>query len=215
MFPGKTIVPVALDLSRPLLEPVEAWESLDAIVLTESTAARLNERQRAALLSSGMTIAIHAMQPPNLRWWPRRVGDYWVMHWDVAGPTSVLSPDAYMPTYDWEHGWPAAFRHQVVLFGVIFAILAMGIVLWPSRWAVVAFLVLSVAMAGGFGYWYARQSPVLKLEAGVLIRTGEIEQRDTWSWLAPLHQPKRYIVRVTSHVRSLPPSAKWKRCRPG
>src|SRR5579864_6347742 len=136
LFPGMKIVAVPLDLSRPLLQPAQAWECLDAVVLSEGAAARVTEPQRQLLLAAGVALVIHCPQRPDSRWpWQHR-GDCWILKLPSGGPSAIVEPAAYGPTYEWERGWPAPFRRAVLLAGLLFCILAAAAMLWRSRYAV-------------------------------------------------------------------------------
>ena len=186
-FPGKTIVPIPLDLSRPLLEPVSAWESLDAVVLSPSAVARLDSAHRAALLAAGTTVVVRSSSPPDQEWPWKRSGDEWVLSLPrPLGPEEVLEPQAYVPTYGWERGWPRAFRRQILLAGIAFAILATGLSLWRTRWTIVGVVALAGVAVAGFAFWYARQSPVLQLAVGIQIPRPGATQFDLWSWQSPV-----------------------------
>lgn len=185
LFPGSAIVPVQLDESR-LLEPVEAWECLDAVVLSASAAARLDEVHRAALLAGGTLIAIRSDRAPDDHWaWQRR-GGYWVLQYAPAGPRSIIEPDAYAPTYSWDRGWPTDIRRRVVWAAVIFCIFMLATLLWRSRWTPLAILSLSLLSLAGLAIWYSRQSPVLQLSTAIRVEDGSISQFDLWNWQSPV-----------------------------
>lgn len=186
LFPGNRIVPVALDLSRPLLEPAQAWEALDAIVLTPAALARLDENHRAMLVASGMTLAVRTDAAPDVRWPWEQLGKYWVLRHDISGPTTAIVPLAYLPTYGWERGWSASFRRSVIFIAILFCIFGAGVLLWRSRWSVLIFVVLCAITIGGFEAWYARQPPVLQLTGGVMTRQGRMSQFDLWTWQSPI-----------------------------
>ena len=186
LFPGNTIVPVTLDTARPLLDPVEPWECLDAVVLGAAAAARVDETHRLALLAAGMAIAVRSSTRPDdgLPW--ARAGDYWVARYAPAGPASIVEPDAYSPTYEWERGWPARFRHAVFFAAVLFCILAMAVPLWRSRWAATASLALAALFGTAFAAWYARQSPMLERSVAIRVENAGVTQFDLWTWLSPV-----------------------------
>ena len=186
LFPGNTTVPVTLDTARPLLDPVEPWECLDAVVLSAAAAARVDETHRVALLAAGTAIAVRSSARPDdgLPW--VRVGDYWVARYAPAGPASIVEPDAYSPTYEWERGWPARFRHAVFFAAVLFCILAMAVPLWRSRWAAPAFLALAALSGAAFAAWYARQSPMLERTCAIRFENAGVTQFDLWTWLSPV-----------------------------
>lgn len=186
LFPGKTIIPVSLDLSRPLLQPAQAWETLDAIVLSPAAAARVSDEQIQTLLGAGTVLAVASVERPDARWPWKRAGGCWVLRHEPAGPGSVIEPAAYAPTYDWQRDWPASFRREVVFEAIVFCILATALTLWRSRRAVWAFLGLCAAAAGLFVLQYVRQPVVLDLSAGIAVSSAGVTQFDLWSWQSPL-----------------------------
>src|SRR5437867_3467375 len=73
LFPGKVIVPVALDLGRPLLMPAAAYEALDAVLLDAPSAARVTESQLSVLLAGGVAVAVRSDEKPAGGWpWHRQ-----------------------------------------------------------------------------------------------------------------------------------------------
>lgn len=182
LFAGNPIVPVRLDESRPLLEPVEAWECLDAVVLSAPAAARVDEAHRTALLAAGTIIAVRADRPPDDHWpWQLR-GGFWVLQYKPAGPRAIIEPDAYGPVQGSDLGRPIAFRRSLMLAAVLFCILSMATLLWRSRWAVLGFILVCVLFMVGIVEWYSRQSPVLQLASAIRIDAGPISQLDLWTW---------------------------------
>jgi hypothetical protein len=186
LFPNNPVVPVELDESRPLLEPVEAWECLDAVVLSASAAARVDEAKRAALLAGGTIIAVRSDSPPDDHWpWKLR-GGYWILQYSPSGPQSLIEPEAYAPTFGWDRGWPGSFRRRVVFAAVLFCIVALATLLWRSRWAVAAVVALSLVFIAGLAAWYGRQSPVLQMASAIRVDAGPISQFDLWTWQSPV-----------------------------
>jgi len=114
VFPAKTIVPIALDLSQPRPGPAEAWEALDALVLSEAAFVRLKKAQWQTFAAAGTAVVVRSAHVPADGWPWRKVGDYWVLWRQPVGPDSLLEPDVYLPTYGWERGWPASFRRQAI-----------------------------------------------------------------------------------------------------
>jgi len=182
LFPGKMIIPIRLDLSEPLLEPPQAWEALDAIVLSAAAADRLRADQVDAFLSAGTLVAVHSASQPAGRWPWKQVADYWMLRFDLSGPTAAIEPAAYQQTGDWRSGWPQSFRRRVLAAATVFSIVAVGLTLWRSRWVVAAFLLLCAGTIGGGLAWYARQLPVVELTGGVLLSHDSLDQIDMWSW---------------------------------
>jgi hypothetical protein len=182
LFPGSTIVPIHLDPSNPLPDPLEAWDCLDGIVLSSSAAARLSEDQRATLLAAGTALAVRSDMAPDDRWPWTHQGEYWVLRFTLAGPASIVEPDAYVPTYGWDRGWPESFRRRVFFAALVFSILAIASLLWRSRWTVLPFVSFTAAFIVIFVIWYSRQSPVLKLTSAVRVDSGPVSQLDFWTW---------------------------------
>jgi hypothetical protein len=188
LFPGLKIVAVPLDLSRPLLDPPQAWESLDAVVLSEAAAQQLKSRQIDVLASAGVALAVRASHPPDHRWPWKRQGNLWVLRYDPAGPSHAIEPAGYTPTYGWERGWPVAFRRQLLFAALVFVLLAVGLALWRSRWAAIAMILFCAVAAGLFGWWHARKSPMLMLAGGIIVSDGPVAQVDLWHWFSPLRE---------------------------
>lgn len=185
LFPGNTIVPVQLDESE-LLEPVEAWECLDAVVLSSSAAARLDEARLATLLAGGTIIAVRSDAAPTGHWpWQRR-GGYWVLQYRPAGPQPIVEPEAYQPTYSWDRGWPGAFRRRVLFAAVLFSILSLASLLYRSRWTAITFVAVCLVFIAALAVWSSRQSPVLQLSSAVRVEAGPISQFDLWTWQSPV-----------------------------
>ena len=198
LFPDKKIIPVSLELSQPLPGPAMAWEALDAVLLSESAFSRLDQRQWQTLVAAGTALVVRSPRPPDVRWPWKQIGADWVLWLRPAGPEGVIEPDAFIPTYGWQRGWPAPFRRHAIIAGAIFCILATGIALWRSRWAVVAFLVFCAVAAAGVAWWYGRQPPVLQLTGGVEVVDGPVVQQDLWTWTSPVR-----LVEATSHLALL------------
>jgi hypothetical protein len=175
LFPGKVVVTVRLDLSRPLLVPAAAYESLDGLLLDAGAAARVDESQLAILAAGGTAVAVRSDARPAGSWPWRREGAYWVLRYNPVGPRSVVEPDAYQPTYGWARGWPAAFRRRVMLGVALFGIVALALTLWRSR----------VLAAGG----------------AVVVSDGRMTQRDEWTYRTVLRPADVSVpVRGISHV---------------
>jgi hypothetical protein len=186
LFPNSPVVPVQLDQSRPLLEPVAAWECLDAVILSASAAARVDEAHRAALLAGGTIIAVRSDAPPDDRWpWQLR-GGYWILQYMPAGPQPIIEPEAYAPTFGWDRGWPVLVRRRVLFAAVLFCIFSIATLLWRSRWTAVAFLGISVLFIAWLAFFSARQSAVLQMAVAVRVEARTISQFDLWTWLSPV-----------------------------
>ena len=220
LFPRQTIVPIELDLSDSLLQPAQAWESLDAVILSEAAAARLTDQQIEILAGAGVLLAVHASQPPDHRWPWRETSGFWVLRYDPAGPRSALEPVAYLPTYSWVRGSPSSFRGTIVFIAVLFSILSSVVTLWRSKWAVALFLGLCAAAVTGIAGWYSRQSPMRKLSGGVVVLTPAITQYDLWNWRSPIRVahdslPMAGLTRpALDSIRQIDDSKLSLQCRP-
>ena len=186
LFPNKTIVPIALDLSQPLRGPPWAWETLDALVLSDAAFARLSEYQWQTLAAAGTAIIVRSAQVPDTLWPWRKMGNHWVLWHPPQGPESLTQDDVYIPTYGWQRGWPTSLRHRIILVVVLFSIMVTALALWRSRWAIVALVAFCGMAAGGLVSWYSRQSPTLQMAGGVMVLDDSIAQYDAWSWRSPI-----------------------------
>ncbi len=186
LYPEQNVIAVRLDVAAALLTPTEAWEALDGVVFDAAAAARIDESQLRALLAAGTAVAVRSERRPSGTWPWKREGNLWVVRYTPRGPTGLIEPEAYLPTYGWVRGWPAQFRRQCVLACVIFAILFLAASLWRSRWRVPLVISLTVATSAAFVMWTSRQSPVLRMSGAVFIRGDGIIQEDRWSWYSTL-----------------------------
>src|SRR5438105_2049464 len=99
-----------------------------------------------------------AARAPDDRWPWQRQGEYWVLRYEPAGPRDGIEPAAYGPTFGMDRGMPFATRRSIVLLAAAFAIVALGLTLWRSRWAVAAVVLLSALVAAGVAAWDAGRS---------------------------------------------------------
>jgi hypothetical protein len=181
LFPGKSIVSVPLDVATPLPGPAVAWGALDAVVLDETVAARLDEARVATLLAAGTAVAVRSGARPGGGWpWERR-GAWWVANRTPAGPEDLIEPAAYEPAMAWSPGWPAPLRRRVVLILVAFALLALAATLWRSRYVVVAVVALALVTLGSLAAWRAG-APSTASATGAVRVNDAWTQHDTWTF---------------------------------
>lgn len=183
LFPGWTVVPVILAGTPALPGDPLAWESLDAIVFGQSP----GEVILTDLVASGIAVVITSdAAPGGPRDWQGGPGR-WFIAFPVAGPRGAIHPEVYEPTHAWRPGWPGPLRRRAVLLAIVFAIVALAATLWLRSWsAAIAVTVASVAAAGGFAWWGARQ-PMLRVAHGVVRVAGDrAAQNDLWTYLRPL-----------------------------
>jgi hypothetical protein len=193
LFPGKTVIPVPLDLTQPLRGPLVAWETLDAAVIDAlpknypsnflPAGSGTAEYPAECLAAGGSAIVLRSPALPmsdSLPW--HRTGDAWVLFHDPLGPRGVIAPEAYEPTYGWHPGRPPAVRRQVVLIAVLFTVLVVAATLWRSRFAVAAVAALCAAACGALAYRASHQSPVTAARGVILVRHGDALQSDEWEF---------------------------------
>jgi len=188
LFPGKKIIGVALDPGHPLAGPPAAWETLDAAVLDEPAAARINARQVESLLASGMALAVRSSQKPAGPWPWKQSGDYWIVQYPILGPQSAYVPQAYDAIAVWSRGWPASFHNQVMLAAVVFSLLALVVTLWHSKLAVILMVVLALLACGASVAWRAKQDVTLHVGGTLYIESVAGIQRDDWTYVAVMRR---------------------------
>ena len=144
--------------------------------------AALTDASRSALLAGGVTLAVPSDAPPDGRWpWQRR-DRTWVLAADPAGPTGVVSADAYGPTEAWSPGWSAGVRGAAAAGGLVWAGAVVALVAVARRpWTRVAGpVVLCVAVAGGVALWRATLDVVARGGGDVTVAGRGWVQRDAW-----------------------------------
>jgi len=184
LFKDDSIIPILLDITDPIPGPAVAWEALDAVVL-DATAARPEDDKLAGLLAGGVVVAYRSVVKPDERWpWKRR-GEYWVLSADIAGPRfSSEYPVPFAPIQGWEAGWSAPLRWRIVLYGVVFAILALGLSLMRLRFTPLMLLGLSMLFCGLLAVWARGKSAVLIRGVEIRIVNEQMTQSDRWSYFA-------------------------------
>jgi hypothetical protein len=195
IIPGSQIVPLRLDLSRPLLAPPAGYDTIDLLLLGPSAASRVRESAVAVLAAGGTAVAVRSdLRPPGDWPWrqisvpdaPQGPTQWWVLDHPPVGPRSLMDMEAYAPTYGWEHGWPLSVRRRSVLLAALDGIALLGLSLWRSRHAVWAGAALSLIAAGSVIFWTYRQSPLLSAGGALVEWDGSISQRDFWAYRSTL-----------------------------
>jgi hypothetical protein len=92
------------------------------------------------VLANGIAIAVRGHERPDPRWPWRHVNGYWVLDGSPLGSDSAIGGEiAYLPAESWRPGQPAALRRQIVLVGVVVAlVLLLGALLVRGRAAILA-----------------------------------------------------------------------------
>jgi hypothetical protein len=183
LFKDKSIVPIRLDAADPLAGTPVAWETLNAVVL--DAGARVDPSKIESLLATGVTVAIRGPTRPDDRLPWRTMGGYWVAGQPIAGPTTAgESAAAFLPVLSWEADWPAAFRRRILLYAVVFSVLAMGVSLLRMRWSALLVVGLSITFTLGLWAWWRGRSAVLQRSGEILVLSEKLAQSDKWTYLA-------------------------------
>jgi hypothetical protein len=190
LFPSEALISISLDLNHPLLDPPLAWTGLDAVILSPVARARLSDEQISTLLAAGVVFMINGSRIPDTRWPWQRVGNLWVLRHNVAGPQDLIRAEAYTPTYPWDRGVPAPTRIQIVLIAAIFSILAVGVSLWRSGRAMIAFLILCALTAAFIFTAYLRRPLELMMQKTIAVSDSHLTQFDDWTWRACLRDAR-------------------------
>lgn len=189
LFPETRIVTVRLDGSKPLRSSPGAWSSLDAILLDAASAARVTQEQLGKLLAGGTTVAVRSERRPEGHWGWQQLGDWWVIRPELAGPRSSIQADAYLPVLGWSPGMSTARSRLLVLMLAAFSIVAIGVTLWRSRYAMLIVVAVSaIATAGLIAWRGANRAEVRSATAVVVVQRSIAEQQDDWTYFA-VHAP--------------------------
>jgi hypothetical protein len=137
-------------------------------------------------------LAVRSPGPPDELWPWARLDDFWVLRIEPAGPGgAVLDDRVYEPSQAWRAEWPAAFRLQVLLLGVVAGCLIGGVAMWRSRAALFVVVIMSVACVAGIIGWRHSQLTVPQIRGDVLVHhSGAIVQRDAWHYQAAVESVK-------------------------
>jgi hypothetical protein len=184
VVPTGELITIQLDVTNPLPGNPCAWEALDALLLDETSAARVTDRQLRVLLAAGTTVAVRSQRRPDRTWPWQKNGAFWVIAHARIGPQSLIEPAAYGPTYGWIRGVPDSIRRQSVLAGVVVAVLLVGASLlrgWHGAAGVVSVAILTSI---GWVVWQSHHPPANRLAANIVVNDGSLSQRDHWTWIS-------------------------------
>jgi hypothetical protein len=200
LFSGKNILPVQLDTSRPLFEPLAAWQSLDGVVLDPATAGHVSQRQLAGLLAAGTVVAIDGGNRPSGPWHWKQIGSLWVASRPEAGPDEVMQPDAYSPSWGWQTHFDAGLRWRVFVAAAIFSAALIALLLLRPRGMTLIAVAVAGLATGGAIFWHSRQVTAQSLHGSVFIRGGLAVLHDEWSYHAVLRpetvtEPFEHLLR--------------------
>jgi hypothetical protein len=185
IFPGKKIIVVDLQAPIALSGPAMAWGSLDALVLGE----KIDPNRVGDLLSAGVCIAVLGNDPPDARWPWRRLGMFWILRGESAGPSTAIGGDAaYAPMQSWRATQSPTLRWRIVIVGIVVCLLMMSPLLLSGRWIIVAMLAMALIGAAAIESW-RRSQPTLRSESGEIIVDGGdgVRQSDAWRYFLSTH----------------------------
>jgi len=177
LFPGQKILTVPLDPVHPLEGSPAAWQTLDAIVMTNSAAASLPRDEINSLLAGGVSLAVSGgdQSAPSAQWPWQPVHGGWILR-APAAPIAAASDDFYTPITGWSPGRPPIYRWQIVVFGVILAIAVLLISLLAPRWSGALALLLAIAAIVAAGLWQKFQ-PEYSENGGAIVSPDAV---DVW-----------------------------------
>ena len=176
LFPDAKIIPIRLDPANPLPGFSAWWQTLDAVVLSDTQLHELQDWQ--ALLAGGTTLIVNSSAPPASEWpWEKETGA-WVVR--AREPILALAGgETYGPISGWMPGRPAMLRRLVFAAGAIFTILLASISLIRSRWMLVVGVMygaLTAAVAMSIG----RLEPDMASAMGRISVEGPFCTSDFW-----------------------------------
>lgn len=177
LFPNRRVVTVHLQ-PEDLTGPAMAWETADAILLTSDSFEKIPIAMRCALFAEGVEVAVLDDQPPDARLSWIRTGEWWTASVGVNLPP-IICPDAYAPTFGWAPGRSTGFRRQIVLLGVAYCLVILGLSLIRSRWMPVGIVVASILAGGIFALSNRRESPIFA-QSGIVRLSGPASIEDDW-----------------------------------
>jgi hypothetical protein len=173
------IIPVLLDPAQPIRGHAVAWEMLDAIILDATSATRLDQGQLASLLACGVSVAVKSHDPPFPTWPWKQMGDYSVLQYDPAGPTTAgFHEAAYLPVADWQAGWSWPFRRRVLILAGICCVLILGLVLWRPPLAPLWVVLLVSVMLYGIEKWWSMQLAIQQAAGEIVVLDKGLTQTD-------------------------------------
>jgi hypothetical protein len=139
----------------------------------------------AALQSSGVAVAVASDDKPDSSWPFQRMGEYWVVRHELAGPKGAISEGAYLPTQTWRPTASAQFRRQIVLAGVLVSLMTLGtLLIRPARGQIIAMLAIVIVSCVLIDFWRRRQLATYHISGEVIVSSAELLQSDHWEYLA-------------------------------
>jgi hypothetical protein len=179
--PAPTVVRVELDRELVRGAPPVAMELLQSLLVDDPALVA----DTAAWVAAGVQVLLVGRTDPDEKWpWIQTQGLN-LLRVDQLGPrTSIIGEAAYLPARGWSPGRSPALRRQVVLGGVLFAIVALACALLPRRAVALAAVMLVTLGACAVIYaWRDAHAPLNLLAGQVAIDHGHVAQWDGWTYL--------------------------------
>ncbi len=186
---------VTLRLDWPLSGSVSAWETLDAVVMTDQ---KPEEPVVAGLLSGGVSIAVKSEQSPRGGWpWQPKSAGWWVLSCDLPA-VNPATLDASPLLAQWSPSASANERRNVVLIAIILSILSLAATLRRGRGALTTLAVVAVGSMIVIGIWQRRQPGLRTTSGWVCLHSSGMMASDWWIGAAsagagPMELPLRQL----------------------
>ncbi|QOV87765.1 hypothetical protein [Humisphaera borealis] len=189
LFSDKKPVLVTIDTNRPrLLWPPQAYDAADAVLLDQTSAARVDEAQLRVLLAAGTTVAIRSSAKPLGQWPWQQQGGWWVLRHAPVGPYGGVNVDAYDPTYAWDRSWPKSDRRTILLVCLLTSLVVAGASLWRGKGGFIAATVVCVCGVAGAAFYVMSLRPAVFAGGDVVIWNGSLSQRDRWTYVSAFRE---------------------------
>ncbi len=186
IFPGQTTIPIHLDPLNPLPGPAMAWQSLDAIVMSDQILAKIPVESQKMLYAAGVTFAVTGDAQPNSTFAWAHNNRLWISK--PASPNlPIIEEQAYAPTFGWTPGRSVHYRTTIIILAVLVCILATGLTLWRSRWMPPAQIVLAIIVMSGLWQWNRTQPGIATMQTDIYLTGISPEIRDRWIYQTSAH----------------------------
>lgn len=210
LFPGKAVIPVALDPSNPVPEPVYAWDSLDAIAISSDGYANLKPAVIEELLACNVTIAVQSIRAPDTTFPWMQEGDFWLLRADFPGPTGAeMGEQFYLPLANFTPYRSGAARWMLVALALCFSLVVLMVCLLPRRFRAPAVATVSLISAGVIAFLSIlplHNSWIL--QGDLLIERGPLTAFDTYIYYAATRKVRFYTSEIPDPVYPMPISEK-------
>ena len=191
LFGDQMVVRETLDAVDPLPGAPVAWESLDAVAMSETAFGRLRADQFKTLVAGGTAVLVEAgngdrAPPPNgagVTW--RRDGAWWRCD-GMPSLSAGAGGAAFAPLEDWAPETSDQTRRQILVLGTGFTLVMLALVCGRRSWrwhagACVACLAVT-------GVWQSRRPETESRQGTVWLEgaSGGVGADDTWTYIRGL-----------------------------